>query len=78
VDFNYKDKKEIIRLGKNGQATEQWIGNYIFENEWQSFRTKKNSNLEFTSAIHEYKKPGRYEIAVRVVDILGQDTLQRV
>ncbi len=78
VDFNYKDKKEIIRLGKNGQATEQWTGNYIFENEWQSFRTKKNSNLELTSAIYEYKKPGKYEIAVRVVDILGQDTLQTI
>ncbi len=76
VDFNYKDKKEIIRLRKNGQPAEQWTGNYIFENEWQSFRTKKNSNLELTSTIHEYKKPGKYEIAVRVVDILGQDTLQ--
>ena len=78
VDFNYKDKKEIIRLGKNGQATEQWTGNYIFENEWQSFRTKKNSNLELTSAIYKYKKSGKYEIAVRVVDILGQDTLQTI
>ncbi len=78
VDFNYKDKKEIIKLGKNGQPTEQWTGNYIFENEWQSFRTKKNSNLELTSVIHEYKEPGKYEIAVRVVDILGQDTLQSV
>lgn len=78
VDFDYKDKKEIIRLGKNGQATEQWTGNYIFENEWQSFRTRKNFHLELTSAIHEYKKPGKYEIAVRVVDILGQDTLQCV
>jgi len=78
VDFNYKDKKEIIRLRKNGQPAEQWTGNYIFENEWQSFRTKKNSSLELTSAIHEYKKSGKYEIAVRVVDILGQDTLQSV
>jgi len=78
VDFNYKDKKEIIRLRKNGQSAEQWTGNYIFENEWQSFRTKKNSNLELTSAIHEYKETGKYEIAVRVVDILGQDTLQTI
>jgi len=27
---------------------------------------------------HTYDKPGRYKIAVRVVDILGQDTLQTI
>lgn len=26
-------KKDII-IPENGQATEQWTGNYIFENEW--------------------------------------------
>ena len=25
---------------------EHWTGDYIFENEWQSFRTKKNRSLE--------------------------------
>ncbi|MBW7897558.1 Modification methylase DpnIIB [Candidatus Brocadiaceae bacterium B188] len=76
VDFDYTNKKEIISVGKNGASEDVWTGSYIFENEWQSFRTKKNSNLELESSWHEYKKGGRYKIAVKVVDILGQDTTQ--
>ncbi|MDD5530314.1 MAG: site-specific DNA-methyltransferase [bacterium] len=78
IDFDYSDKKEIIRIGKNGEAKEVWTGNYIFENEWQSFRTKKNPELELVSILHTYKKSGKYKIAVRVVDIFGQDTLQTI
>ncbi len=55
---------------------EQWTGDYIFENEWQSFRTKKDRTLELTSAYHEYTKKGRYKIAVKVVDIFGNDTMK--
>jgi DNA modification methylase len=78
VDFNYQRKKEIIRVIEDGEEKEEWTGNYIFENEWQSFRTKKNLEIELISMSHTYDKPGRYKIAVRVVDILGQDTLQTI
>ncbi|MDO9575153.1 MAG: site-specific DNA-methyltransferase, partial [bacterium] len=78
IDFDYSDKKEIIRVGRNSEAKEIWTGNYIFENEWQSFRTKKNAELELVSALHTYDRPNEYKIAVRVVDILGQDTLQTI
>lgn len=100
IDFNYEDKKEIIKISsasgftglkdeqdlskeshlKNPKIkqipiqTEVWTGNYIFENEWQSFRTKKKPALEFTSIAHEYKKAGKYKVMVKVVDILGIDT----
>lgn len=57
---------------------EQWTGSYIFENQWQSFRTRKNRNLELTSAWHTYPKPGRYTIAVKVIDIFGNDTMTLV
>jgi len=57
---------------------ERWTGAYIFENEWQSFRTRKDRNLELTSATHTYKKPGRYTIAVKVIDIFGNDTMTLV
>jgi len=76
VDFNYESKKEIVRIGKNGEEEEVWTGNYIFENEWQSFRIKRNRNLELESIQHEYPNTGKYKIAIRVVDILGQDILQ--
>ena len=77
VDFDYDSKKEIIRLqGEDGTVEEQWTGNYIFENEWQSFRTKQERTLEFTSAPRVYEQPGTYRIMVKVVDILGVDTSQ--
>ncbi len=54
---------------------ERWTGAYIFENEWQSFRTRQSRELELTSASHTYAKPGRYTIAVKVIDIFGNDTM---
>jgi DNA modification methylase len=53
---------------------EVWTGDYIFENEWQSFRTKKERSLELKSVFHECE-PGRRKIAVKVVDIFGNDTM---
>ena len=53
---------------------EQWTGDYVFENEWQSFRTKKDRSLELTSVAHECSS-GRRKIAVKVVDIFGNDTM---
>ena len=75
IDFNYEDKKEIIKVKNDkGETEEKWTGNYLFENEWQSFRTKKTPTLEFTSIAHDYKAAGKYKVMVKVVDILGIDT----
>ena len=52
---------------------EVWTGDYIFDNEWQSFRTKKNRELELTSAAKEVGR-GKYKVAIKVVDIFGNDT----
>ena len=53
---------------------EQWTGDYIFENEWQSFRTRKDRSLELTSVALQCT-PGRRKVAVKVVDIFGNDTM---
>ena len=76
VDFDFESKREIIRVQQQetGEVTEQWAGDYIFENEWQSFRTKKDRSLELTSVAHECP-PGRRKLAVKVVDIFGNDTM---
>jgi len=74
VDFDYESKKEIIRIEENGEVKEVWTGNYIFENIWQSFRTKKNQKIELTTAPFTFDKAGRYKIMVKVVDIVGVDT----
>jgi site-specific DNA-methyltransferase (adenine-specific)/adenine-specific DNA-methyltransferase len=54
---------------------ERWTGAYIFENEWQSFRTRKERDLELNTAPHTYAQPGRYTVAVKVIDIFGNDTM---
>ncbi|MEQ1705456.1 MAG: site-specific DNA-methyltransferase [Rickettsiales bacterium] len=76
VDFNFENKKEFVRKTNDaGELEEVWTGDYIFENEWQSFRTKKNRELELTSVARELPK-GRYKVAVKVVDIFGNDTMK--
>lgn len=94
VDFDFENKREIIRIARDpalaepqtglpgleppqmilGEYEEVWTGDYIFENEWQSFRTKKDRTLELKSVFHELM-PGRRKVAVKVVDIFGNDTM---
>lgn len=77
VDFDFENKKEIIRIKKEDseEFEEVWTGDYIFENEWQSFRTKRDRKLELKSVPHEGQK-GRRKIAIKVVDIFGNDTMK--
>jgi len=76
VDFDFENKREIIRTQNvdTGEWEESWTGDYIFENEWQSFRTKKDRQLELTSVFRECAA-GRRKVAVKVVDIFGNDTM---
>ncbi len=76
MDFNFENKREIVRVKneESGEWEERWTGDYIFENEWQSFRTRKDRALELTSVFHEVPE-GRRKIAVKVVDIFGNDTM---
>ncbi|MES1240077.1 MAG: DNA methyltransferase [Acidobacteriota bacterium] len=86
VDFNYESRKEIIRVPRgqgqddsgNAELEDRWTGGYLFENEWQSFRTRKNRELELLTARHLYDRPGRYTVAVKVIDIFGNDTMTLV
>lgn len=73
VDFDFASRKEVIKVIEDGKEKEVWTGDYIFDNEWQSFRTKKNRNLELVSTAKEVTK-GTYKVAVKVVDIFGNDT----
>ena len=88
VDFDFESKKEMVRLEKRKDVKqdgklniqdyekeyeEVWTGDYIFENEWQSYRTKKNRELELKSNFKELI-PGKHKIAIKVVDIFGNDT----
>ena len=67
-----------IGVGGEIQFEERWTGGFIFENEWQSFRTRQNRALELTTAQHTYDRPGRYTVAIKVIDIFGNDTMTLV
>jgi len=77
VDFNFESKREIVRVkNEDTDKTEEvWTGDFVFENEWQSFRTKKDRSLDLKTPFHECG-PGSYKVAVKVVDIFGNDTMK--
>jgi adenine-specific DNA-methyltransferase len=50
--------------------------NDYFNTTWISYRTIKNRKLNLTSISHTYEKQGKYHIAIKVNDILGNETTQ--
>jgi adenine specific DNA methylase Mod len=69
VDFDFENKKEFIREDGKDKLT----GDFIFENEWQSFRTKE-TEIEFETPFRKIIKGKK--IAVKVIDIFGNDTMK--
>lgn len=47
--------------------------NDTFHNQWQTYRTRKDPKIEL-EANYKYAEPGNYTVAVKVIDILGNDT----
>lgn len=74
VDFDFMSQPETITILEDGKEVKKRTGKYIFENEWQSFRTKSDRSLEITSAPFSYADAGNYSVAVKVIDIFGNDT----
>ena len=74
VDFDFENRPEILTVVEGEEEKEVWSGNYIFENEWQAFRARTTRELELTSAWHDYPEKGTYKVAVKVIDIFGNDT----
>ena len=54
---------------------EHWTGDFIFENEWQSFHTKKDRELKLKTSYHECNL-GWYKIVAKVMGIFGNDTMK--
>ncbi|MGH7195748.1 MAG: site-specific DNA-methyltransferase [Candidatus Saccharimonadales bacterium] len=73
VDLSGETANNKLELA---EYVEEWTHNYIFENEWQSFRTKKNRTIELTSVAREMTPNKTYKIAIKVVDIFGNDTMK--
>ena len=69
VDFDFENKKEFIREDDKNK----WTGDYIFENEWQSFNSNENK-IEFETPFRKIVKGKK--IAIKVIDIFGNDTMK--
>lgn len=78
VDYDFESQREIIRVVTEDGEKDVWTGRYIFENQWQDFRTKDSRELTRVSDKHTYDTPGEYKIAVKVVDVFGNDTTKVV
>ncbi len=48
-----------------------------FHNQWQTYRTRKEPKIELETR-YEYKEAGKYQVVVKVIDILGNDTTKTV
>ena len=74
VDFHFEDRKEMrLETNTQGDLVQVHTGRYIFDNQWQSFRAK-NTKLELISSAYEYPKDGLYKVAIKVIDVFGNDT----
>ena len=73
------------KLKRKIQSFSDWIDswtidfisqNSYFNMMWISYRTPKNRKLDLTSDRYFYEKAGKYQISVKVIDILGNETSQ--
>ena len=67
-----KSSEDNLQLGlfdTRGRQRKGWTNKLIY------FRTKKDRSLELTSVAHECE-PGRRKLAIKVVDIFGNDTMK--
>jgi len=78
VDFEYGSPAQRTDGAKLNLDRDHSYTRPVFHEHWQSFRTRKNSAIEFTSATHSYSGQGRYTIAVRMTDIVGNEAFERV
>jgi adenine-specific DNA-methyltransferase len=86
ADFVIPDTDLILeevrsKIRKWSDYIDYWAVDWDFQhdtfmNQWQAYRTRKNRKLELESAEHEFDRPGKYKILVKVVDIFGNDTSQ--
>lgn len=77
IDYDFENRKEIVNVKNKvtGEAESTWTGDFIFENEWQSFRSKKDRKLELIGTPKEVPN-GNIRVAIKVVDIFGNDTMK--
>ena len=69
----------LAKIEKWSDFVDYWAIDWDFKNDtfvngWVAYRTRKERRLALTSDAHAYEGAGSYRIAVKVVDIFGNDT----
>jgi DNA modification methylase len=69
------------KVKKWSDYIDYWAVDWDFQNDtfmqgWVAYRTRKERKLPLSSDPHNYGKPGKYRILVKVIDIFGNDTSQ--
>jgi hypothetical protein len=69
------------RVNKWSDYIDYWAVDWDFRNDsfmqgWVAYRTRRDRSLSLRSDEHTYEEPGTYRVAVKVIDIFGNDTTQ--
>ncbi len=69
------------KITKWSDYIDYWAVDWDFKNDsfmqgWVAYRTRKDRSLPLTSDAHTYEEPGTYRVAVKVIDVFGNDTTQ--
>ena len=69
------------KITKWSDYIDYWAVDWDFKNDsfmqgWVAYRTRKDRSLPLTSDSHTYEEPGTYRVAVKVIDVFGNDTTQ--
>ena len=73
VDFNYEDREELLTELNNNKIVQKPTGRFIFDNQWQSFRFSKE-DIELETIEYTFPSKGTYKVAVKVIDVFGNDS----
>jgi DNA modification methylase len=73
------DPEILARIEKWSDFVDYWAVDWDFRNDtfmngWVAYRTRKERRLPLQTDPHTYDAPGTYTVAVKVVDIFGNDT----
>ena len=69
------------RISEWSDYIDYWAVDWDFRNDsftqgWVAYRTRRDRSLELSSDRHTYEEPGTYRIAMKVIDVFGNDTTQ--
>ncbi len=71
------------KVEKWSDYVDYWAVDWDFRNDsftqgWVAYRTRRDRSLPLISDMHEYESPGVYKVAVKAIDVFGNDTTRVV